>query len=143
MKLAGRGYACSQILLRMALEDRGRDSPELVRAMEGLAYGCGGGRATCGALAGGCCVLGLAAGKGSDEETASNRLPLMLQELSDWFFDRAGGAGGAISCEAIVGEQGPAAARQKCGLLVADIYQRTSEILARNGFVSELEYRLK
>jgi len=134
MRLAGRGYTCSQILLKMALEDRGNENPELVRAMEGLAYGCGSGWATCGALTGGCCVLALACGKGTDAETSSERLPLMLQELTDWFVEKAKGENGGISCESIVGEAGPAASRETCGMLVAETYARTMEILFRNGF---------
>ena len=134
MRLAGRGYTCSQILLRLALEDRGHENPELVRAMEGLAYGCGSGRATCGALTGGCCMLALAGGKGTDAEASSERLPLMLQELTDWFVQKAEGKNSGIDCEAITGEAGPAASREKCGKLVAGTYAQVLEILVQNGF---------
>ncbi|MFZ0131275.1 MAG: DVU_1555 family C-GCAxxG-C-C protein [Desulfobacterales bacterium] len=129
-----KGYGCSQILMRLLLEARGEDNPALVRAMAGLAYGCGGGRATCGTLTGGCCALALYAGKGQDGEDSSERLMLMLQELSDWFAERVGGPHGGISCETIVGEEGPAATRQRCGAIVADTYAKVLEILAANGF---------
>jgi GTPase SAR1 family protein len=59
---------------------------------------------------------------------------LMLQALSDWFEERAGGPHGGISCEAVVGAEGPAAARQRCGAIVADTHCRLLEILAANGF---------
>jgi hypothetical protein len=134
LQLSQKGYGCSQILIRLFLEARGEDNPALVRSMAGLAYGCGGGRASCGTLTGGCCALALYAGKGQDDEEASDRLMLMLQELSDWFWEHVGGLHGGIACETIVGEDGPAAARQRCGVIVADTYAKVLEILAGNGF---------
>jgi hypothetical protein len=134
LQLSQKGYGCSQILIRLFLEARGEDNPALVRAMAGLAYGCGGGAATCGTLTGGCCVLALYAGKGSDAEAASDRLMLMLQELSDWFWNHVGSPHSGMDCEAIVGEAGPTAARQRCGVIVADTFAKVLEILAANGF---------
>jgi hypothetical protein len=130
LQLGQKGYSCSQILLQLGLELRGETDSALVRAMSGLAYGCGTGRGSCGALSGGCCLLALYAGKGSDEETASERLPLMLQELTEWFAAHTGCGEGEMSCETIVGEEGPVAARQRCGALVADTYAKVLDILA-------------
>jgi hypothetical protein len=134
LQLSQKGYSCSQILIRLILEARGEDNPALVRAMGGLAYGCGAGRTTCGTLTGACCALALYAGKGRDGEAPDDRLMLMLQDLSDWFWDRVGSTHGGMACEAIVGEAGPAAARQRCGVIVADTYAKLLEILAANGF---------
>ena len=103
LQLSQKGYGCSQILIRLFLEARGEDNPALVRSMAGLAYGCGGGRATCGTLTGACCALALYAGKGQDDETGSERLLLMLQELTDWFEEQVGRPHGGIACETIVG----------------------------------------
>jgi hypothetical protein len=132
LQLGKKGYTCSQIILLLGLDVRGEMNPDLVRAMAGLAYGCGSGRGDCGVLTGGCCLLALYAGKGSDEETESERLSLMLQELTDWFVERTGCTDTRMSCEAIVGEAGPAASRQRCGGLVADTYAKVMEILAAN-----------
>jgi hypothetical protein len=134
LQLAQKGYTCSQILMRLCLEVRGEENPALVRSMAGLAYGCGAGHATCGTLTGACCALGLYAGKGSDEDPGSERLMLMLQELSEWFDRHVGDRHGGISCEGIVGADGPAAARQRCGAIVGDTYAKVLEILAANGF---------
>jgi len=134
LQLSQKGYGCSQILIRLFLEARGEENPALVRAMAGLAYGCGGGHATCGTLTGACCALALYAGKGKDDEASSERLMLMLQELSDWFEEQVGGPHGGTACETIVGEAGPAAARQRCGAIVADTYSKVLEILSANGF---------
>lgn len=134
MRLAAKGYSCSQILISLALEERGESNPSLVRAMAGLAYGCGDGRATCGALTGGACVLALYAGRGGDDEEASERLPAMTQDLADWFAEKTVARHGGISCEAIVGEAGPEASRQQCGSLVAETFEKAMEILVSNGF---------
>jgi hypothetical protein len=134
LQLSQKGYGCSQILIRLFLDARGEDNPALVRSMAGLAYGCGARRATCGTLTGACCVLALYAGKGQDDETGSDRLMLMLEELSDWFDERIGARHGGIACETIVGEAGPEAARQRCGAIVAETYTKVLEILSANGF---------
>jgi hypothetical protein len=129
LKLGGKGYTCSQIILLLGLEMRGESNPNLVRAMAGLAYGCGSGRASCGALTGGCCLLALYAAKGSDEETQSEKLQAMLQDLSDWFGNQIEDPSGGMTCETIVGQEGPAASRQRCGSLVADTFAKVIEIL--------------
>jgi hypothetical protein len=134
MQLAARGYACSQIIIQLALEARGEENPSLVRAMAGLAYGCAGGHATCGSLTGGCCLIALYAAKGSDAEAASDRLQLMLSDLVDWFNDAVGSRFGGILCATITGEDGPAAARQRCGTIVADTVEKAMAILLANGF---------
>lgn len=132
LQLGQKGYNCSQIIILLGLELRGETNPGLVRAMSGLAYGCGSGRGSCGVLTGGCCLLALCAGKGDDSETASDRLDLMLQELNDWFVQRTGCLEADMSCNAIVGDDGPAASRQRCGAIVADTYSKVMEILAAN-----------
>ncbi len=56
------GHTCGHILVKLALEAQGRDDPDLVRAMSGLALGMGQGF-NCGSLTAGCCVLGLYGGR--------------------------------------------------------------------------------
>lgn len=134
LELGGKGYYCSQILMALALEERGESNSGLVRAMAGLAYGCGNSQATCGVLTGASCVLALYAGKGGDEEEASDRLIAMMQELADWFVEKVGARHGGIACQDIVGEAGPEASRQTCGSLVAETFEKTMQILTANGF---------
>jgi Putative redox-active protein (C_GCAxxG_C_C) len=134
MRLAQKGYTCSQILILLALEARGEQNPALVRAAAGLAYGCGTGKGSCGVLTGGSCAIALFAGKGSDEEQESEKFMMMLQDLSDWFSEHVGGQYGGIECQAIVGEEGPASTRQRCGTILAETYAKVMEILFINGF---------
>ncbi len=128
-----QGYSCAQILLLLGLEDRHETNPGLVRAMAGLAYGCGTGQAACGAWTGGSCLLAYLAKSEGAEERPVEILSSMLQELSDWFMNRVGQAHGGIACEVIVGENGPAAARQTCSAIVAEPYAKVMGILAANG----------
>jgi len=134
LQLAHKGYSCSQILILLALEAKGERNPSLVRAAAGLAYGCGAGKGSCGVLTGGCCAIGLFAGKGGDGEQESDKLMLMLQELSDWFSEHVGSRYGGTECQAIVGDEGSAGARQRCGAILAETYAKVVEILVSNGF---------
>ncbi len=77
--LALKGYKCSHILVQIGLDAQEKANPDLLRAMSGLANGMGNGL-TCGALSGGCCLIGMYGGtdhQGSDEH---GRLPLMLEQ---------------------------------------------------------------
>jgi C_GCAxxG_C_C family probable redox protein len=134
LQLGKQGFYCSQIMIILALEAKGEDNPALVRSLSGLAYGCGGGRSTCGVLTGAACLVAYYAGRGSDQEEESPKMPLMLQELSDWFEEHVGQKHGGVTCEAIVGQEGPQAARQRCGNILVETYNQTLRILAENGF---------
>jgi hypothetical protein len=134
MRLSGQGLYCSQILMALALETGGNANPDLVRSLAGLAFGCGLGQGTCGVLSGAACVLALYAGKGGPEEDESPALMPMLEELNDWFRAEAGGQGGEMTCEAIIGPEAPKSPQQKCGVLVAGAFAKVMEILAANGF---------
>ena len=134
MRLASQGLYCSQIMMALALETSGRSNPELIRALAGLAFGGGMGKGSCGVLSGGGCVLGLYTGKAGPGEEESPALMPMLEEFYDWFAAEAQGAGGGISCEAIMGDDAPRAPQQKCGLLVAKAFGKLLELLAAHGF---------
>jgi hypothetical protein len=132
LRLASKGYVCSQILVLLALDKCKDSNPGLVRAMAGLAYGCGG-AATCGVLTGACCVIGYFAGKGADEERGNEDMLLMLEELNEWFQNGFGARYGGISCQAIVGESGPQASQIICSDILTATYSRTMEILSDHG----------
>ena len=133
--LGSQGYCCSQIFMLLALKARGEENPDLVRAMAGLCHGAGTCRGPCGVLTGAACVISLYAGKGAAEETGSERLPLMLDALNEWFAERAGSAFGGTACGDILGEadcRTPDLAR--CGQILADTCAKVWAILEENGF---------
>ena len=104
MHLNAQGYCCSQIMLKLSLEDMGEENIPLVRAMAGLCEGssCGD---LCGVASGAACVLSLYAAKGSDDEQPLDCYPIMLSQFMDWFKASATEWGG-IRCEDIVAFQG-------------------------------------
>ncbi|KIX12584.1 DVU_1555 family C-GCAxxG-C-C protein [Dethiosulfatarculus sandiegensis] len=132
--LAAKGYTCAQIIMLLALEQRGRENPQMIKALSGLAYGLGQGSGTCGALTGGACVLGLYAGKGQDNEQANERLPLMLEQLNLWFKEKIAKDKDGVTCAEITdNRQGAGPKMQACGQIVAETFSKVMEILEMNG----------
>jgi hypothetical protein len=136
MQLAQKGYTCSQIIIQLGLEAMGQSNPALVRAMAGFAYGFGNGAGICGALAGGCALIALHGAKGQDDESESDRLPLMLNELADWFETSVSAKYGGITCRTILEELSPSMGHRRCGDLVAETYAKAMDILVANDFDS-------
>jgi hypothetical protein len=131
-ELSQKGYPCSQILLLLALGLQGKENPDLIRAMSGLARGSAPGEGTCGTLTGACCLLGLYAGRGSDDELEDESLLTMLGEIWDWFEAGYGTQFSGISCQAILADG--ADMRTRCGPLVKETYLKALEILVTHGF---------
>lgn len=131
--LAGQGFYCSQILLALALEAQGKENPDLIRAMAGLAGGLGFTGDTCGALTGGACVLALYAGKGLPEESEDEKLNLMISDLVDWFTEEFGKRHGGIRCETILGDD-PRSRSAKCPSLTIGTYEKVKALLMEYGF---------
>jgi hypothetical protein len=132
-ELSLQGFSCSHIMITMGLDALGHDNPELLRAMSGLAVGMGNGL-TCGVLTGGCCLLALYAGKGNRDEEVDPRLPLMLEEYTEWFGDecRANKYPG-IDCADIM-QGNPQLKTERCPGLTLRAVRKVFEILEANGF---------
>lgn len=133
MELGGRGYCCSQILMLLALDEMGRENPDLVRASAGLCNGLGDCSGPCGVLTGAACLLALHGAKGTDFEESDDRLPLMLEQLRTWFTDQVAGQFGGVACADILEGECGGPNPERCGGLVADAYARVREILVENG----------
>ena len=131
-ELANQGFGCSQILAMVALEEQGKSNSDLIRAMSGLLNGMACGK-TCGALTGACCVLGLYAGKGSDQERFDERLDGMLRDLVDWFEAEYTGQYGSIECQKIVAND-PKLRLERCPQIVAATFGKVKEILEDNHY---------
>lgn len=131
--LGRKGFFCSQILMLQGLALQGKENPDLVRAIEGLAGGIGFTGGNCGALSGGACLLGLYAGKGAEEEEEDLRLMLMIGELSEWFKGRFGAQYGGIDCAVILGD-GMGGQLTRCPPIIDETLQKVKELLVANGF---------
>jgi C_GCAxxG_C_C family probable redox protein len=133
IQLAQQGFHCSQILLIMGLDAQGKENPDLVRAMAGLAGGLGFSGEVCGALSGGACLLGLYAGKGTADQEEDERLNLMINELVEWFSVQYGEPYGGIRCDNIL-EGDPGARTTRCPGMVLGTYDQVKALLLKNGF---------
>lgn len=140
MELGGLGYSCAQMVLMGGLRLMGRENPDLIRAMAGLAQGVGCSGEICGALSGGVCLIALHTGKGRDAETPLPQAQPLMNELVEWFREELC-QGGSVTCDAILGvadaASGPACGRgmhpSTCGDLVARTWTRAVSLLMENG----------
>jgi C_GCAxxG_C_C family probable redox protein len=131
-ELALKGYKCSHILVQIGLDAQGKSNPDLLRAMSGLANGMCSGLA-CGALTGGCCLIGLYAGMDGEGTDEHGRLPLMLEEYTEWFREEFGTRYGGIDCAQIM-QDDPLLRVQRCPMLILEAVRKAQEILEANGF---------
>lgn len=129
-QMASQGFCCTQILLTLGLEAKGKENTDLIRAMQGLCGGMGRSGSTCGVLTGGACLIGLNAGKGTAIEQSHPKIHRMVQELLEWFEETYG----TLECEEIIHyklEDGTAYP-VKCGNIISATYDKVQEILAAN-----------
>ena len=131
-ELRQQGFYCSQILLIMGMELQGKDNPDLVAAMNGLAGGIGFMGETCGALTGGACLLGLYAGRGTPEQEEDPRLLFMSEQLVEWFKQQYAAQYGGIRCAEIIGPGGRDLG-SRCPGIVLGTFQKIKELLVENG----------
>lgn len=137
VELAENGFNCSQILVSLTLEREGKKNSDLIRSVSGLGNGCGFFNETCGILTGAACVISWYAGKGTEDETESDKLLPMLQELNDWFNKEIEAKYQGTRCKNIAGDLvGTTEAKQICGGLLFNAFYKTSEILKSYGFIS-------
>ena len=136
IELAEKNYNCSQIMMILALDQEGKQNPDLVRAMSGLGDGCGFFNETCGIMTAAASILSWYAGKGADDETESEKLLPMLQELGDWFQEEIGEKYQGTRCQEIAGDLvGTPDCKQICGGIIFQTYNKINEILAANKFI--------
>jgi hypothetical protein len=136
MELAEKNYNCSQIMMILALDQEGKENPDVVRAMSGPGDGCGFFQETCGIMTAAAAILSWYAGKGADSETESEKLLPMLEELGDWFQEEIVAKHHGSRCKDIVGDLvGTEAGKQICGGIIFQTYSKVNEILAANDFI--------
>lgn len=134
--LVNAGYCCTQIMVKMALDEEEKANEDLLRAVNGLCMGIGSTQKICGVLTGGIAILGLYAGKGKDREYPNAEYSSMVDEYSEWFESEFG----STECSDIIGvctitdyttnEE----YRMKCANLMVKSYEKIQEILGSHGF---------
>ena len=131
LELTGQGYACSQILLMLAMELSGEENSGVVRAMAALNEGmCGTGR-LCGCLTGGSCLLAYFAGKGLEDEQEHPMFRKMVADFSAWFDETWGKQYGGANCDDIL-EDNAANRMLRCPEIVQSSFEKCLELLEEN-----------
>ena len=120
-ELGLQGRCCTQIMVRLALEERGEENEQMAEAVGALCLGLFSGIG-CGALAGGALAMWVLAGKPVDGE--------VVTELVDWFRERQG----STDCDAILGGD-PSARLTKCPAIVAGTYAEARDLLDAHGLL--------
>jgi len=135
-KLVNSGYCCTQIMVKMALDEEEKENEDLLRAVNGLCMGVGSTQKICGVLTGGIVILGLYAGKGNDIEYPKEEYSSMVDEFKDWFELEFG----STECADIIGVCSVKdyttnqEYRLKCGDTLIKSYEKILEILNNNNF---------
>jgi hypothetical protein len=116
-----RGQCCSEAIMALCLEDVGKDNEDLVRSMKAFCNGMGEGQ-VCGTLCAAVAALFVC-------DFPAGDLPVMQQDLMDWFYDRFG----ALTCAELVGDD-PFKKIDFCPGCVAETY-----VKLREDFLVDLE----
>jgi hypothetical protein len=120
-ELGLQGRCCTQIMVRLALEERGEENEQMAEAVGALCLGLFSGIG-CGALAGGALAMWLLAVGPVDGG--------LVTELVDWYRERQG----TTDCDAILGGD-PGARFTKCPAIVAETYAEARDILDAHGLL--------
>ena len=120
-ELGLQGRCCTQIMVRLALEERGEENEQMAEAVGALCLGLFSGIG-CGALAGGALAMWLLAGSPIDGG--------LVAELVDWFRERHG----TTDCDAILAGD-PGARFTRCPAIVAETYAEARDLLDAHGLL--------
>lgn len=131
LRLISAGFCCTQIMIKLALDEEEKENEDLIRAVSGLCKGMGGKQKICGVLTGGMGILGLYGGKGKEMEYQREDYGEMVEEYLTWFED----AFGSTECVDIIGvhtfldDKNNMDYIIKCGDILIKSYEKVQEIL--------------
>lgn len=133
-KLSSSGYCCSQIMLKLALDDEESRNDDLIRAAQGLCRGIADTQKSCGILSGGIGVLGLYGAKGHDDEDANADFSQMVHAYHTWFCAEFGSS----ECAELIGvrdfHSGDQSFKPICAGMIQKAYVKVYEILLEHGY---------
>lgn len=134
-KLSTMGFCCSQIMVKLALEEEDKENTDLVRAMGGFCKGIAGKQKTCGVLTGGMGILGLYGGKGSEMDFQKRNYGVMMEEFITWFEEEFK----STDCIDLIGvynftDENNESYPVKCGDILVKSYEKIREILFKNNY---------
>ena len=118
-----RGRCCTQILVQLALEERGQENAQMVEAVGALCLGLFDGL-TCGALTGGALAMAILAGGPPGD--------VLVTDLVDWFRREYG----MTDCDVASGDD-LSARFTRCPGMVAATYAEARAILHTHGLLAD------
>jgi hypothetical protein len=122
--LGSQGFCCSQIMVKMGLDAKEEENPELLDAVAGLCGGLHSGLC-CGTLTGAACLLSLY----DRRNAASNMIPRLVK----WFQTTYTQAYGGIGCDEIIGEN-PMNRGERCPQIMVETFEKCRELLTEFGY---------
>ncbi|MFZ5969226.1 MAG: DVU_1555 family C-GCAxxG-C-C protein [Bacillota bacterium] len=131
LRMVSAGFCCTQVMMKLALDEEEKENEDLIRAVSGLCKGIGGRQKTCGVITGGIGILGLYAAKGKETEYAREDYGSMVEEYMTWFENEFG----SMECVDIIGvysfsdDKSNMNYNIKCGDIVLKSYEKVREIL--------------
>ncbi|SDE57429.1 DVU_1555 family C-GCAxxG-C-C protein [Sporomusa acidovorans] len=119
-----QGYCCSQIVLKLGLEDAQlEDNPQLIQAVAGLCDGLHSDM-VCGIFSATACLISLLQPRYS---------PVLINDLAEWFASEFEESNGGIACKDILG--GNQLNRStKCPKILAATYDKAVDLLEVSGY---------
>jgi hypothetical protein len=117
-KLLLQGYCCSQIIMKLGLDEMNRDNEELVKAMKGLCQGMYAGT-VCGTLSAASCLLFLLSMRNGQQ---------LSRELTDWFKEEFG----SIDCPALLGDDPVGSSLKLCPVIIRRTFEEIMELAGRH-----------
>ena len=124
LRLSAQGYCCSQIMVKLGLDAREEENPELLDAVAGLCAGLYS-NLVCGILTGAACLLSL-----YDKQNAAST---MIPKLVKWFDATYTPSCGGINCNDIVDETATNK-YERCPKIMIETFEKCREILAEFGY---------
>ncbi len=128
LQLSSQGFACAQIMMQLVLDAEEKSDPDLIRTMGALNNGLRDNGLTCGALAGGACVISYYAGQGETDEQPDPNYDSLVQQLYAWFAEEMGARYGGITCPALLGN-GLREKSDVCPGIVEETFNKALELL--------------
>jgi hypothetical protein len=123
-RLGAEGYCCSQIMVKLGLDAKGDENPELLDAVAGLCGGLHSGMC-CGILTGAACLLSL--------YDKNNAAATMIPNLVEWFYATYTPSCGGISCDDII-DNNPMNKVERCPSMMVETFEKCRELLLDLGY---------
>ena len=131
-ELHKREFNCAQAIACTFAETVGIDEATAFKLTEGLGGGMGGHTETCGALSGGCAIVGYATSDGPHNPTTKKHTYELVKQLAARFIDQYE----STTCSDLKGLTGDLP-KHPCDDYIEDAARMTYDLLHENGLIGD------